>query len=96
MVTPTIQQTSPLFQGRMEGLPVYTGTGNSDTPANSYWQMNETNYQAITQAQEHINIANFPGPVDAAVWLVQGYNPEVAKKSAHEQYVLMKMVLAES
>lgn len=96
LMDPEIQQTSPLFQGRMEGLPVYTGTGNSDTPANSYWQMNETNYQAITQAQEHINIANFPGPVDAAVSMVLGYNPEVAKKSAHEQYVLMKMVLAES
>lgn len=96
LMDPEIQQSSPLFQGRMEGLPVYTGTGNSDTPAGSHWRMNEANYQAVTQAQEQINIANFPGPADAAVWMVQGYNPEVAKKSAHEQYVLMKMYLAES
>ncbi len=91
-----IQQSSPLFQSRISGIPVYTGTGNSDTPATSYWKMNEANYQAFTQVQEQINVANFPGPLDECLWMVESYNQEVLEKSCHEQYMLMKMYLAES
>ena len=70
LLDPEVQQTSSLFQDRMEGLPVYTGTGNADTPQNSYWQMNEVNYKAITAVQEQINVANFPGPLEACLWEV--------------------------
>ena len=58
--------------------------------------MNEANYKAVTEIQEMINVANFPGPVDAGVWGVMGYDEEERKKSAHEQYVLIEMLLAES
>ncbi len=96
LLDPEVQQTSTLFQFCTQGLPVYTGTGNSDTPSGSRWQMNEANYKAVTEIQEMINIANFPGPVDAGVWGVMGYDEEERKKSAHEQYVLIEMLLAES
>lgn len=96
LLDPEIQQTSSLFQYRMEGLPVYTGTGNSDTPQNCYWQMNEVNYKAVTAAQEQINVANFLGPLEACLWEVSWYDEEMRKKSVHEQYVLMQMLLAES
>ena len=75
-----VQQASPLFEYRMEGLPVYTGTGNSDTPQESYWQMNETNYKAVTAVQEQINVANFPGPLEACLWDVDWYDEEARKK----------------
>ena len=96
LLDPEVQQTSTLFQFCTQGLPVYTGTGNSDTPSGSRWQMNEANYKAVTEIQEMINVANFPGPVDAGVWGVMGYDEEERKKSAHEQYVLIEMLLAES
>ncbi len=96
LLDPEVQQTSSLFQDRMEGLPVYTGTGNADTPQNSYWQMNEVNYKAITAVQEQINVANFPGPLEACLWEVLWFDEDARKKSVHEQYVLMEMLLAES
>ena len=96
LLDPEVQQTSTLFQFCTQGLQVYTGTGNSDTPSGSRWQMNEANYKAVTEIQEMINVANFPGPVDAGVWGVMGYDEEERKKSAHEQYVLIEMLLAES
>lgn len=96
LLDPEVQQTSDIFQYCMQGLPVYTGTGNSDTPSGSCWQMNETNYKAITEMQEQINAANFPGPVDANLWTVQWYDEEARKKSVHEKYVLIEMLLAES
>jgi ABC-type glycerol-3-phosphate transport system substrate-binding protein len=76
LLDPEVQQTSTLFQFCTQGLPVYTGTGNSDTPSGSRWQMNEANYKAVTEIQEMINVANFPGPVDAGVWGVMGYDEE--------------------
>ena len=96
LLDPEVQQTSTLCQFCTQGRPVYTGTGNSDTPSGSRWQMNEANYKAVTEIQEMINVANFPGPVDAGVWGVMGYDEEERKKSAHEQYVLIEMLLAES
>lgn len=96
LLNPEVQQTSTLFQYRMEGLPVYTGTGSSDAPLNSYWQMNEVNYEAVSAIQEQINVANFPGPLEACIWDVAWFNKEIREKSAHEQYVLMQMLLAES
>ncbi len=96
LLDPEGQQTSTLFQFCTQGLPVYTGTGNSDTSSGSRWQMNEANYKAVTEIQEMINVANFPGPVDASVWGVMWYDEEERKKSAHEQYVLIEMLLAES
>lgn len=95
LLSPKVQQSSPLFQKHMEGLPVYTGTGD-DMPQDSYWKMNEVNYHAVNTAQEQINIAKFPGPLDTCIWEVEMYNDEVLEKSAHEQYVLMEMLLAES
>ena len=96
LLDPEVQQTSSLFQNRMEGLPVYTGTGNSDTPKKSYWQMNEVNYKAITAVQEQINVANFPGPLEACLWEVLWFDEDARRKSVHEQYVLIEMLLAES
>lgn len=95
LLSPKVQQSSPLFQKHMEGLPVYTGTGD-DMPQDSYWKMNEVNYHAVNTAQEQINIAKFPGPLDTCIWEVEMYNDEVLEKTAHEQYVLMEMLLAES
>lgn len=96
LLDPEVQQTSNIFQYCMQGLPVYTGTGNSDTPPGSCWQMNEANYKAIIEVEEQINVVNFPGPVDASLWRVLWYDEETRKKSVHEQYVLMQMLLAES
>lgn len=96
LLDPEVQQTSNIFQYCMQGLPVYAGTGSSDTPSGSCWQMNEANYKAVTEMQEQINAANFPGSVDANLWTVQWYDEEARKKSVHEKYVLIEMLLAES
>ncbi len=79
LLDPEVQQTSNIFQYCVQGLPIYTGTGSSDTPSGSCWQMNETNFKAITEMQEQINAANFPGPVDANLWTVQWYDEEARK-----------------
>lgn len=72
LLDPEVQQTSNIFQHCMQGLPIYTGTGNSDTPSGSCWQMNETNYKAITEMQEQNKCGKLPGasgckPLDCAV-----------------------------
>lgn len=97
LLSPRVQQTSPIFQDRMEGLPVYVGTGGEDTPSSSAWKMNEANFKQISEAQKQINIVKFPGPLDLCLWQVEvTKDDKVLEKSAHEQYVLMKMLLAES
>ncbi len=96
LLSPKIQQSSPVFQTRMEGLPVYMETGSSDTPRDSYWQMSEANYKTLSTLQEQINIAQFPGPLDLAIWGIEKRTPKIREKSVHEQYVLMEMLLAES
>jgi hypothetical protein len=96
LLDPEVQQTSGIFQYCMQGLPVYTGTGNSDTPSGGCWQMNEANYKAITEIQKQINVANFPGPVDASLWSILWFDEDARKKSVHEKYVLIEMLLAES
>ena len=58
--------------------------------------MNEANYKAITEIQKQINVANFPGPVDASLWSVLRFDESARKKSVHEKYVLIEMLLAES
>lgn len=96
LLDPEVQQTSNIFQYCMQGLPVYTGTGNGDTPSGSCWQMNEENYRTVTEIQEQINVANFPGPVDASLWAILRFDEDARKKSVHEKYVLIEMLLAES
>lgn len=97
LLSPRVQQTSPIFQDRMEGLPVYVGTGGEDTPSSSAWKMNEANFKQISEAQKQINIVKFPGPLDLCLWQVEvTKDDKVLEKSAHEQYVLMEMLLAES
>ncbi|NBJ89776.1 extracellular solute-binding protein [Acutalibacter sp. 1XD8-36] len=92
-----VQQTSPIFQDRMEGLPVYVDTGNESTPSSSAWKMNETNFKQIYEAQKQINIAKFPGPLDMCIKEVRASRDDKElEKKAHEQYVLMEMLLAES
>lgn len=95
LLKPQVQLTSPLFQNRMEGMPVYMNTGDENTIVGS-WRMNASNFQAIYALREQINIAKFPGPLDASIWMVETYDPKVLEKSVHEQYVLMEMLLAES
>ena len=98
LLSPKIQQTSPLFQSRMEGLPVYVNTGDENTPPGSAWKMNESNFKGIYEIQKQINIAKFPGPLDVCIWQVEteAYDEKTLEKAAHEQYVLMEMLLAES
>lgn len=96
LLKPQVQLTSPLFQNRMEGLPVYMATVDENIPRTNYWRMNPTNFQAISTIREQINIAKFPGPLDVSIWMVDAYDPKALETSAHEQYVLMQMYLAES
>lgn len=96
LLKPEVQMTSPLVQNRMEGMPVYVNTGDENTPRACLWQMNPANFQAVSALREQINTAKFPGPLDVCLWYVKAYDPKVLEKSAHEQYVLMNMYLAES
>lgn len=96
LLKPQVQLTSPLFQNRMEGMPVYVNTGDSNTSTASSWKMSEANYKTFSSLREQINTAKFLGPLDVCLWGVQAYNEDVLKKTCHEQYVLMQMYLGES
>lgn len=96
LLKPQVQLTSPLFQNRMEGMPVSVDAGDVTIPRSNYWWMSPANFQAISTVREQINIAKFPGPLDVSIWMMDAYDPKVLEKSAHEQYILMEMLLAES
>ena len=81
----------------MQGMPVYVNIGDEDTPSSSKWSMNETHFKQIYEAQKHINVVKFGGPLDECLNnVLAGKDDELAEKSGHEQYVLMEMLLAES
>lgn len=96
LLKPQIQLTSPLFQNRMEGIPVYMFTSDDKSLVSSSWEMNEANFEMFSALREQINTAKFPGPLDVCLWGVQAYDKDILEKSVHEQYVLMQMYLAES
>ncbi len=97
LLSPRVQQTSLIFQSGMQGMPVYVNIGDEDTPSSSKWSMNETHFKQIYEAQKHINVVKFGGPLDECLNnVLAGKDDELAEKSGHEQYVLMEMLLAES
>jgi hypothetical protein len=77
-------------------MPVSVDAGDVTIPRSNYWWMSPANFQAISTVREQINIAKFPGPLDVSIWMMDAYDPKVLEKSAHEQYILMEMLLAES
>lgn len=96
LMKPQVQLTSPLYQNRMEGIPVYMFTSDDKTLRSSSWRMSEANFMTFSSLREQIDTAKFPGPLDVCLWGVQAYDKDVLEKSVHEQYVLMQMYLAES
>lgn len=96
LMKPQVQLTSPLFQNRMDGIPAYMFTSDDKAVLTSSWNMSEANFKRFSALREQINIAKFPGPLDACLWGVQTYDNDVMEQSVHEQYVLMQMLLAES
>lgn len=97
LLSPRIQQTSPIFQSSMQGMPVYVPSSSNDTPFTSKWRMNDSLFKQIDEAQRQINIVKFGGPLDECLRDASASKDDVtAEKSAHEQYVLMEMLLAES
>ncbi len=96
LMKPQIQLSSPLFQNRMEGIPVYMFTSDDKAVLTSSWNMSEANFKTFSALREQINTAKFLGPLDACLWSVQTYDKDVMEKSVHEQYILMQMYLAES
>lgn len=96
MMQPKVQQVSPLFQGRMDGMPVYVNTGDENTPPDSYWRMTENNFRQVRAAQEQINVVRFYSPLDECLNLVYGADEKTRKETSHQQYVEMKMYLCES
>lgn len=97
LLSPSVQQTSPIFQSSMQGMPVYVNIGDEDTPSSSKWRMNDSLFKQINEAQKQINVVKFAGPLDECLNnVLAGKDDELAEKSGHEQYVLMEMLLAES
>ncbi len=91
------QQKNTLFSERVFcGMPVHMDVGSEEFPMEDGWYMSEANFKEYEAARSEITEARFLGPVDEAVWMIENYDPDVTKKSVHEQYVLIQMLLAES
>lgn len=91
------QQESSLFESRvMQGMPVHMDIGSEEFPIDKHWYMSEANFKEYCAARDEITEARFIGPVDKAVWDIDTFDPKNLEKSVHEQYVLIKMLLAES
>lgn len=94
------QKKSALFQSRLLlGMPVHMDIGSEEYPMNGNLYMSEANFKEYCTARDEITEARFPGPVDKAVWDISitiQDSPETAKKKVHEQYMFIKMLLAES
>lgn len=97
LLCPKIQLTSPVYQSSMQGMPVYVPASSNDIPFSSKWRMNESLFDQVNEAQKQINTVKFGGPLDECLRDASASRDDVtAEKSAHEQYVLMQMLLAES
>lgn len=91
------QQKSGFYSERlMLGMPVHMDVGQKEFPMDDGWYMNEANFKEFCAARDEITEARFPGPVDDAVQGIFWETPEELEKSVHEQYMLIKMLLAES
>lgn len=93
------QRSSALFRSRLTlGMPVHMDLGGKEYPlaaGESTYYMSEANFTEYCTARDEITEARFPGPVDEAVRDIN-IDPGSLKSSVHEQYMFIKMLLAES
>lgn len=90
------QQNSELFNSRVTlGMPVHMDIGSEEFPIEIYWYMSDANFKEYCAARDEITEVRFPSPVDEAVWAIDTSDGNV-ERSVHEQYMLIKMLLAES
>lgn len=91
------QQNSSLFNSRVIlGMPVHMDIGSKELPIEIYWYMSEANFKEYCAARDEITEVRFIGPVDKAINDIITVPAENVEKSVHEQYMLIKMLLAES
>lgn len=93
------QQSSDFYTQSVSGMPVNMDIGGSEAPFASPWTMSEANFQEFQKLWEQISVVNYPGPLDRALLEVSKITPctqEEMEKKVHEQYILIKMLLAES
>lgn len=91
------QQKTDLYAERlMGGMPVHMDVGSEEYPMENSWYMKDANFKEFEKARAEISEVKFLGPVDMAVWGIFGATDEELKKSVHEQYMLIQMLLAES
>lgn len=91
------QQKSELFGARvMLGMPVHTDVGSRDLPIDGRWYMSEENFKEYRAALDEITGARFIGPADKALWDINAFDERGLEKNVHEQYTLIRMLLAES
>lgn len=96
LMSTDIQQDSSFYRDRVWGTPVHMDIASEECPIDKNWYMSEKNFEAFCAARDEITEVRFPGPVDSAVNDIWAPTPEGLEKMAHEQYVLIKMLLAES
>lgn len=93
------QQSSDFYTQNVSGMPVDMDIGGSEAPFSGPWAMSEANFREFQKLREQISAVNYPGPLDEALLEVSKITPctqEEMEKKVHEQYVLIKMLLAES
>lgn len=91
------QQNSSFFNTRvLLGMPVHMDIGSEDFPIEGNRYMSEANFREYCAARDKITEVRFIGPVDQAIDDIQTVPAESVEKSVHEQYMLVKMLLAES
>lgn len=96
LMSTDIQQDSSFYRDRVWGTPVHMDIGSEEYPIDKNWYMGENNFNAFREARDEITEVRFPGPVDSAVNDTWAPTQEGLEKMAHEKYVLIKMLLAES
>lgn len=98
MMSTENQQKSRFYSARVLGLPVHMDIGSEEYPMTAGgrpWYMSEDNFKEFCAARDEITEAKYLGPVDKAVQDIN-IDPGSLKSSVHEQYMLIKMLLAES
>lgn len=93
------QHSSDFYTQTVSGMPVHMDIGGSEAPFTGAWAMSEANFRELQKLWEQISVVNYPGPLDEALLEVSKITPctqEEMEKKVHEQYVLIKMLLAES
>lgn len=92
------QLGSQFYQGLI-GMPVYQDACSEESPLKregKNWFMSEANFQSYQELLEQINVVNYPGPIDSALYEIHRSPEDKISEEVHRQYSVIKMMLAES